>query len=140
MAKARRKTWREKFDKRQAPIVKKLEKKFADINEGETMLISTPKEIQDFLINHTKPGESISIKDLRASLAKIHKADKTCPVTTGIFLRIISELAIEELKKGKDLHEVAPFWRVMEKDSVVSKKLSMSAEEFEKIKIKESRL
>ena len=34
---------------------------------------------------------------------KQYQADKTCPVTTGIFLRIISEASYEEYDNGIDL-------------------------------------
>ena len=42
-------------------------------------------------------------------LAIEYQADNTCPVTIGIFLRIVSEASYEELKSGKGIEEVTPF-------------------------------
>lgn len=131
-------TWSEKFGTRKTPVVKKLEKDFSDIKKDQTMLISTPKEISDYLKENTKPGDFVTITKLRSDLAKKHLADKTCPVTTGIFLRIVSELAIEELNRGKDLSEVTPFWRIVDEKSPLSKKLSIPYSEVSKLKAKDN--
>lgn len=127
------KSWREKYETRKEPIIKKLEKSFADIGVGERMLISTPKEIDQYL-RGSKRGDKLSLSKLRSDLAKKHGADKTCPVTTGIFLRIVSEVAIEDLANGKAVDEVTPFWRILDNASPLLKKLSMSGESVLKIK------
>ncbi len=127
------KSWREKFETRKEPELKKLEKAFADISVGQTMLISTPAEIDEYL-RHTKKGERLSISKIRTDLAKKHGADKTCPVTTGIFLRIVSELAIEQIAQGTSVDKVTPFWRALDEGSPLLKKLSMPAQSVLKIK------
>ena len=46
---------------------------------------------------------------MRNDLAIEYGADFTCPMTTGIFLRIVAEYNYENLsKKGT---EISPFWR-----------------------------
>ena len=48
--------------------------------------------------------------------------DFTCPMTTGIFLRIVAEYNYENLsKKGT---EISPFWRIMNPNSRLSDRLS----------------
>ena len=53
-----------------------------------------------------------------------HNADYTCPVTTGIFLRIVAEANYEKWQQGKALEEITPFWRVIEPNSALAKKLT----------------
>lgn len=127
------KSWKEKFETRKEPEIKKLEKAFADIDAGQTMLISTPAEIDEYL-RHSKKGERLSVSKIRTDLAKKHGTDKTCPVTTGIFLRIVSEVAIEQMASGKSVDQVTPFWRALDEDSPLLKKLSMPAQSVLKIK------
>ena len=61
-----------------------------------------------------------------------YKADKTCPVTTGIFLRIVSEASYMELKQGKVIDEVTPFWRIVNPKSKLANKLECGIEFIEK--------
>ena len=61
---------------------------------------------------------------MRDDLAKKHNADKTCPVTTGIFLRIVSEASYEEYQSGDDLETIAPFWRIVKLNSKLAGKLA----------------
>ena len=61
---------------------------------------------------------------MRENLAKKYKADKTCPVTTGIFLRIVSEASYEEYRSGYDLETIAPFWRIVKLNSKLAGKLA----------------
>jgi hypothetical protein len=91
------------------------------------MLVSTPMEIDQFIRN-IPLGKSVNVKDMRAELAKRHKADATCPASTAIFLRVVSEASFEEIKSGKGFDEVTPFWRVVEPDSKVAKKLECEAD------------
>lgn len=127
------KSWKEKFETRKEPEIKKLEKAFADIKAGQTMLISTPAEIDGYL-RHSKKGERLSVSKIRTDLAKKHGTDKTCPVTNGIFLRIVSEVAIEQMASDKSVDQVTPFWRVLDENSPLLKKLSMPAQSVLKIK------
>ena len=64
------------------------------------MYISSPEEVNEFVKGITK-GEFMTPKDMRAALAKAGGAEHTCPVSTGIFLRIASEAAYEEHLRAK---------------------------------------
>jgi|JI10StandDraft_1071094.scaffolds.fasta_scaffold06639_5 alkylated DNA nucleotide flippase Atl1 len=80
------------------------------------MLISSPREL-DALIRRVPEGRVVTLGALRANLAKAHGADFTCPLTTGIFLRIVGEAAEEErAARGGD---VAPYWRVVRDDGAL---------------------
>ena len=54
------------------------------------------------------------MRQIRERLAKQFKADSTCPMTLGIFFRIISEVAEEDRQNGKK--KITPYWRVVKDD------------------------
>ena len=82
----------------------------------------------DEYIQHIGFGKRIDTKTLRKDLALEHNADYTCPVTTGIFLRIVAEANYEKLQQGISLKEITPFWRVIEPNSALAKKLTFGQE------------
>jgi hypothetical protein len=123
---ARRKTWQEKMDNGREPVVVKLKKTFAGVPEGADLLVSTPREVERY-IRRIPEGRAVQPVELRKKLASKHSADATCPVSTGIFLRIVSEATWEEIQHGKDPSEVAPFWRIVEPGSALEGKLSCGA-------------
>lgn len=119
------KSWSEKMQGAKAPQTKRLEKSGAGMSAGSLMLISTPQEIEAF-INQIPHGQSISVAQMRDALAKRHKADCTCPLTTGIFLRIVAEAAFEQLNTAPS-KKITPFWRVIDANSSSAKKLSFDS-------------
>lgn len=76
------------------------------------MLVTTPL-IMDAYIRQIPKGHFTDIKQIRKDLAAEYKAEYTCPVTTGIFIRIVAEVAYEEYEKGKPLSKITAFWRAM---------------------------
>ena len=96
------KSWKEKLNIDKSFVVKRLDKNFSDMKVGENMLIATPKIIDEY-IKQIPKGININIKTLRNDLALTYNADTTCPVTTGIFLRIVSEAAYEDLLNGEKI-------------------------------------
>ncbi|MGB3467466.1 MAG: hypothetical protein WBA74_19430 [Cyclobacteriaceae bacterium] len=119
------KSWTEKYYSGKAHQIKTTEKRFADIAEGEKMLIATPQIIDKYIRNIAK-GSSANLMTMRKDLALDYQADKTCPVTTSIYLKIVIEKAYEEYQNGKGLEEITPFWRVINSASPIAKKLSFS--------------
>ena len=115
------KSWKEKLNIDRSFVVKRLDKNFSDMKVGENMLIATPKIIDDY-IKQIPKGIDINIKTLRNDLALTYNADTTCPVTTGIFLRIVSEAAYEDLLNGEK--NITPFWRVVDHESKTASKLA----------------
>ena len=115
------KSWKEKLNIDRSFVVKRLDKNFSDMKVGENMLIATPKIIDEY-IKQIPKGVDINIKTLRNDLALTYNADTTCPVTTGIFLRIVSEAAYEDLLNGEK--NITPFWRVVDHESKTASKLA----------------
>ena len=118
-----RKTWTEKLDPGREPKVVELEQDFAGVLAGSRLLVATPRIVEQY-INQIPKGTSISPQTLRKDLASEYKADATCPISTGIFLRIVAEAAYEQHQAGKSLKDVAPFWRVIDEKSPTAKKLT----------------
>lgn len=120
-----RKSWSEKYLTTSTPEVKRTDKKFADIPEGAKMLIATPKIVDEY-ISMIPKGKTADIKTMRSDLAAEYHAEYTCPVTSGIFLRIVAEKAYEEYQLGKK--KITPFWRMIDPKSPASKKLTFGTE------------
>lgn len=84
------------------------------------MLVSSPLEL-DAVIRRIPEGRVLTVGALRENLARNHKADYTCPLTTGIFLRIVAEAAEEE--RATLGGRIAPYWRVVHDDGQLNDKL-----------------
>lgn len=103
MAKAR-KTAREKLEARQQAEV-------VDDRRGRgKMLIPRPLDV-DALVRRVPPGKLVTVDQIRERLAGDHNADLTCPLCTGIFLRLSAEAAEEDRARGEE--EISPYWRVL---------------------------
>lgn len=120
---ATKKNWQEKLNVNKEPQVKRIDFDFADIPANSKMLIATPKIVEDY-IRKIPNGKSVSMKTMREDLALEHSADHTCPLTAGIFLRIVAEANYEKYKQTKSLKNIAPFWRAVEPGSPLAQKLS----------------
>lgn len=127
MATAKRKTWVEKRKSSREVEVEVLQKSFADIEAGEKMLIPTP-QIVDAYIRAIPKGKESTMAQMRIDLAAEYHADKTCPLTSGIFLRIVAEAAHEELAQGKPISKITPYWRIMDEKSNAAKKLTVGTD------------
>src|SRR5437762_10694175 len=73
------------------------------------MLIPTPLMV-DEIIRGVRKGSLITSAIIRARLAQKMRADVTCPLCTGIFVRIAAETAEEDWALGRA--RVTPYWRV----------------------------
>lgn len=124
MAKSsKKKTWTEKLNHPLQGEVTRTSKKFADIPPESKMYISYPQEINQYVLQIPK-GKSIEVQTIRKDLAAEHHAEYTCPVTTGIFLRIVAEAAYEAHLQGKSIDQITPFWRAIPSQSPLAKKIS----------------
>jgi len=74
------------------------------------MLIPTPMMV-DEVIRSVRRGKLITTGAIRKILAEKMGADVTCPMCTGIFVRISAETAEEDRAAGKA--RVTPYWRVV---------------------------
>lgn len=113
-----RTSWREKLEKPQEPKLVKVPPKMSRFGKG-MMLIPTPLLVNDVLKRVPK-GKLITVGSIREKLARDHKANVTCPLTTGIFLRIVAEAAEENRAQGAK--RVSPYWRVVRDDGGLNPK------------------
>jgi len=113
---ATRLRWKTKTSWR-AKLHKPMDAKLVPIPDGMAkrlghgmMLIPTALEV-DAMIRKIPRGEVRTLAQIRQNLARWHNADVTCPLVTGIFLRIVAEAAEEDRLAGKS--DISPYWRVV---------------------------
>jgi hypothetical protein len=116
-----RKTWRQKLEEKHpehgkvVDVPPKMQNRFL---VGK-MLIPKPLDI-DALIHRVPKGKLATVIQIRDKLARDAQANCCCPLTTGIFLRIVAEVAEEDLRSGKK--EVTPYWRVVRADGSLNER------------------
>ena len=113
--------WEARFACTRETEVKVLEKAFAGIPAGARMLVVTPSVV-DAAVAEIPFGAVVEAAALRQTLAASHGAEHTCPVTTGIALRVVSERAY--LRRQAGAASVTPFWRAVDPDSELAGKLA----------------
>lgn len=123
----KRKTWAEKMNPHIAHKIEITDKTFADVPEGVKMLIATPTIVDDY-VRHIPKGTATSLQQMRKDLAAEYHAAYACPITSGLFLRIVAEKAYEEYQQGKPLNEITPFWRIIDLKSNTAKRLSFGTD------------
>jgi len=111
-------SWREKLEKEQQPKLVDTPPKMARFGKGK-MLIPTPMLV-DELVRRIPKGKLVTVSELRRKLAADFGADVTCPLTTGIFVRIAAEAAEEDRVNGR--RRITPYWRVVKDDGSLNPK------------------
>ncbi|MEM7101099.1 MAG: hypothetical protein AAF541_22755 [Pseudomonadota bacterium] len=101
-----------------------LDKDFAGIKAGQRMLVATPQMVDQFIAG-IPPGQTMTIVELREALAASQGCDATCPVSTAIFIRIVAQAAVDEMAEGATVSEVTPFWRLLDSQEKIAKKLTV---------------
>lgn len=120
-----RTSWREKLEKPQEPKIVDIPPKMSHFGKG-TMLIPTPKLV-DELIRKVPKGKLVTVGELRRKLAAEFATDVTCPLTTGIFVRIAAKAAEEARANGRQ--RLTPYWRVIKDDGRLNPKFPGGAEQ-----------
>jgi 6-O-methylguanine DNA methyltransferase, DNA binding domain len=113
-----RTSWREKLAKPQEPKIVKVPPKMSRFG-SDMMLIPTPILVDEVLRKIPK-GKLVTVSEIRRKLAKNFSTDVTCPLTTGIFIRIVAEAAEEDRARGRK--RVTPYWRVVKDDGALNPK------------------
>jgi 6-O-methylguanine DNA methyltransferase, DNA binding domain len=116
--------WRDKLEKPQEPKIVQIPPNMSRLGQG-TMLIPTPMLV-DELVRKVPKGKLITGGELRRKLARNFAADVTCPLTTGIFVRIAAEAAEEDRANGR--RRLTPYWRVIKDDGSLNPKYPGGAE------------
>lgn len=107
----RKKTWREKLaDNKGLPKIGRVEGKMTTRWGEGTMVIPAPIEVKE-LMDKVPKGKLASINELREALAKAHRTDIACPITTGIFAWIAAHAAEESAVEGAK--RITPYWRTL---------------------------
>jgi alkylated DNA nucleotide flippase Atl1 len=118
-------SWRAKLHKLARPkLVPVPEAMAARLGSG-MMLIPTAVEV-DAMVRKIPCGEVSTLAQIRRKLARWHNADVTCPLVTGIFMRIVAEAAEEDRLAGKQ--DITPYWRVVREESKLNAKFPGGAE------------
>ena len=115
----KRATWRDKLRYTDKPVIKPAPEHWALRYGGNKMVIATPELVEE-KIRQIPKGQLSTIGIIRKQIARDFKVHFSCPLTTGIFVRIVAELAEEEKSEGKT--DVAPWWRVLKDDGTFSSK------------------
>lgn len=83
------------------------------------MLIAAPIEY-DEVMKKVPQGKVITSDQIRAYLAKKHKADFTCQLTAGIFINIAANASQEREALGSK--DITPYWRTLKKSGELNEK------------------
>lgn len=118
------KSAREKLAQKKTSKVVVLDHAFAGMDAGQKMFVATP-QIVDNYIRKIPHGETRTIVRLRNELARRHRCDSACPMSTSIFIRLSAQAALEEMADGATTQEIAPFWRVLSSADKITKKLDV---------------
>jgi len=115
-----KKSWREKLaDDKDLPKVGEATGKLTKRWGAGTFVIPAPREV-DALMKQVPRGRVVTINELRAALARKHKTDFACPITTGIFSWIAANAAAEDEAEGKK--RITPFWRTLKSGGEINPK------------------
>src|SRR2546422_3731739 len=115
-----RKSWREKLIHSKGlpkvgPVSASMNKRWGT----GIMVIPAPIEV-DALMKQVPKGRVVTVNHLRAALAKKHKADFACPMTTGIFAWIAAHAAAEAEAEGAK--RITPYWRTLKNGGELNRK------------------
>jgi len=120
-----RASWRAKLEKPTRPKLVPVSDGMAKRLGHGMMLIPTALEV-DAMIRKIPRGEVCTLAQIRQRLARWHNVDVTCPLVTGIFLRIVAEAAEEDRMNGRA--NITPYWRVVGDNGKLYQKFPGGAE------------
>jgi hypothetical protein len=117
-----RERWQERISKPRHSKRVTLEAPFAGLPKGTVLFVGTPAIIQHYL-ESIPSGQCRTLQRLRRDIARANRCQAMCPVSTTIFLRMIAEVAWDEIEAGKAAADVTPFWRVIGPETSLAKRL-----------------
>jgi len=130
-----RKSWTEKLaDSKGLPKVEEITEKMSKRWGTGTVVIPAPTEV-DEVMRRVPEGKIVTINEIRATLARKHRATIGCPITTGIFAWIAANAAEEAMKKGEK--NITPYWRTLKTGGVINEKYPGGVEAQRKLLEKE---
>ncbi len=111
----RKKSAREKLEGKEPQIVEIPQKLIGKYGMG-MMLIPAPQQIEE-VIRLIPKGQIMTVSQIRNYLARKFQVVTTCPLVTGIYIKLIAQAAEEEGRKS------LPWWRVIKSDGSLNPKL-----------------
>lgn len=131
----KRKSWTEKLaDSKGLPQVQIITDKMSKRWGTGTVVIPAPIEVNE-IMRKVPAGKLITINEIRAALAKKHKATIGCPITTGIFAWVAAHAAEEQRQEGKE--DITPYWRTLKTGGLINEKYPSGVEGQKKLLEKE---
>jgi alkylated DNA nucleotide flippase Atl1 len=131
----KKKSWTEKLaDSKGLPRVEEITEKMSKRWGTGTVVIPAPVEV-DAIMRKVPKGKLVTINEIRAALAKKHKATIGCPMTTGIFAWIAANAAEERRQEGEK--DITPYWRTLKTGGVINEKYPGGVEGQKKLLEKE---
>jgi alkylated DNA nucleotide flippase Atl1 len=122
----KKKTWCQKLNiSKGLPKVEKITDAMSQRWGAGTVVIPAPIEV-DELMRKIPAGKLVTINEIRAALAKKHKATIGCPMTTGIFAWVAAHAAEERRQQGEK--DITPYWRTLKTGGVLNEKYPGGAE------------
>ncbi len=93
------------------------------------MLVPTPVHV-DSVIRRILKGKLATVNMIRDVLARRFKADFSCPLAKGWFIKIVVWKAEEDMAvRGMKLEQVTPYWRAVKADGSLINKYPEGQEE-----------
>ncbi len=89
----KRKTWQEKLHNGKEP---KVVRDYL----GRLTLVATPLLVKEY-VDSIPEGETVTVETMRKDLAERFGAELTCPFSTGMFVRIVRQVAAEDRAAGR---------------------------------------
>jgi hypothetical protein len=106
-----KRSWQSKLeDSKDLPRVERITERMRTRWGTGTIVIPAPIEVNEFMRRVPK-GKVATINDLRAALARKHRASIGCPLTTGLFAVIAAMAADEQEREGRK--RITPYWRTL---------------------------
>ncbi len=141
-----KKIWAQKIeDKKTLPKVLKLEKRFPcykalsamGVKDGDSIVLVNASEIIPIMAKVPK-GKLITIREICQAIAKKHKVQGCCSLTTGIFIMSVANAAEEAIAKlSKSTLAKIPYWRTLKADGFLNEKYPGGLENHKKLLAKE---
>ncbi|HEY2952628.1 MAG TPA: hypothetical protein VGK40_08600 [Verrucomicrobiae bacterium] len=120
MSASRRKTWQEKLtDSKGLPKFGKVMGNMRKTWGTGTMVVPAPHEV-DEIMRRVPKGKVTTINQIRSVLAKKHRVNICCPITTGIFSWIAAHAAEEAAAEGRK--RITPYWRTLKGEGELNPK------------------
>ena len=102
--------------------------------EGDEVVLVNPSEVIE-IMRKVPRGKLMTIVEICKQIAKEHKVEACCSLTTGIFIMTAANATEEAAKEGKSLN--IPYWRTLKAGGLLNEKYPGGAEAHKKLLEKE---